>query len=620
MNGKLHAHPFRHRDLGARRNRDGVAHIRVWCPTAKRVAVEIKHSVDAAVSSVEMSAGLNGYFSVEIHDVPAGSLYQFRLDDAEGRPDPVSRFQPDGVHGWSQIGERQFDGWTDHAWKGIDQSDLIIYELHLGAFTHEGTYLAAIERIGELVDLGITAIELMPVSQSAGRWNWGYDGVDFFAPHSAFGTPEEFKQFVNAAHVAGLAVLHDVVYNHFGPEGNYLSDFASYISPKHKTPWGDAFNLDIEEMDGDVETSPEPTRPVRDFLISNATYWIEEFHLDGLRLDAIHCLADDSDEHVIAEISRAFHDLGNSLGRKLHLIAESNVYDSQMLAPPSNGGYAFDALWCDDFLHSVFAVLRPGENMSDRQYTADDLNVVLNRGYVYEGSITKHRERFSLEQQPDSARLNSLIIAIQHHDFIGNHPTGCRLHQICSSDAQRAAAALMLLFPAIPMLFMGEEFATEHPFHFFADFGDPSIRASLEDGRRREYPQHDWSDGKSPLAESAFLDSKIGDAQAGNADTRAWYQQLIEIRKSLQARSLFCQENLTAEWDTDRNLGMLTYRSVGSDPHTVSVYVRLHPVDESASPVSIEWSENHHLRLSQSCQQNATTVTLNNYGVAVIES
>src|SRR5690606_21768338 len=316
---------------------------------------------------------------------------------------------------------------------------------------------------------------------------------------------------------------------------------------------------------------------VRAFVMANATYWIDEFHFDGLRVDAVHCMADDRDPHIVTEIGDAIAAVRARSDREIHLIAESNVYDPQILQAVDSGGHGWDALWCDDFLHSVFAVLRPGAHMSSRQYHPhDDLDATLKRGFVFQGTLRESRRRRPLEETAGEppVPLDSLVYAIQNHDFIGNHPQGRRLHQVASPEAQKSAAALLLLHPAIPMLFMGEEFACDHPFYFFVDFTDQHLRNAVDQGRRKEHPQHDWNDVDSPLSASAFERSRIGPAAAGDAQMHEWYRSLIALRKEWRSQGLLSQETISAEWDDRGHLARLCY---GSGADARFAIVRLHP-------------------------------------------
>ncbi|WP_168566470.1 malto-oligosyltrehalose trehalohydrolase [Crateriforma spongiae] len=517
---RLHGH------LGASLIHRDTTRFVVFAPSHQEVEVLLVDQGDQPMSTHRLRRTDVGYHVGLVNECPAGTRYRYRLSGETVVPDPASRFQPDGVHGPSQVVDRRH-AWAHRCADSIGRDDLIIYELHLGTFTDAGTYQAAIDRLDELVELGVNAIEIMPVAACGGRWNWGYDGVDWFAPMADYGTPDQFRDFVDAAHGKGLAVILDVVYNHFGPEGNYLHPLGGYISAKHHTVWGDAPNFD----------QPPTDREVRRFAIANAIHWLDEYRIDGLRVDAIHCIADDSENHWVAELSEAVRKWGDSKGRKPSLIAESNIYDPQMLIPRSQGGMNFDAQWCDDFLHSVFAVLRPGEQLSQRTYHAEsDLRQVMSQGYVFEGTVRSPRQRTEPGARVDTA---GLVYSIQNHDFIGNHPLGQRLHTIAGMSAQRAAAALLILSPAIPMLFMGEEFACPNPFSFFVDFGDDHLRQSVVEGRRREYPQHDWSAGHLPTDPAAMESSKIGPRSAGSESMWRWYRDLIAMRKQLQQAACF---------------------------------------------------------------------------------
>ncbi|WP_158545404.1 malto-oligosyltrehalose trehalohydrolase [Bremerella cremea] len=571
------------RTFGPQFQDDGSVDFTVHAPACARLTLQIEgeHAQELPMSQPEP-----GVFTVRTN-VPVGTRYWFRVPDGNPRPDPASRFQPEGVHRPSELIDPRSYVWGDATWQGIAKEALVVYELHVGTFSQAGTYLAAIERLDELVELGVTAIELMPVAQSAGRWNWGYDGTDFFAPHHAFGSPDELRQLIDTAHQKGLAVLLDVVYNHFGAEGNYLHPFGGYVSSQHQTVWGDAPNLD-----------GEGNAMMRDYIVANATYWIEDFHFDGLRLDATHCIVDHSPRHIVGEIGDAFAEMQEKLGRELHLIAESNIYDAQLLTPLEADGFGFDAIWCDDFLHAVAAEIRPEQHMSDRRYLAgEDIDTTLRRGYVFRGTIKEKRRRIPLEEDRTPADWHSLIFSIQNHDFVGNHPNGLRLHQVASHEAQRAAAALMLTLPAIPMLFMGEEFASDHPFYFFADFGDAHLREAVEHGRRREHPQHDWSQVVSCLSPAAFRKSKIGPREQGNQETWGWYQELLRLRKRWQAAGMFNGENLTAAWDQLWRTALVTYQK--QDQASFAV-VRLHPMGETPTQgvVSVEGE----VCLQQGCQ------------------
>lgn len=537
---------------------DGTVSFRVWAPHLDSLAIMfIGHE-----KSSPMTRDENGLFSVRLN-ASSGMRYWVELPDGTLRPDPASRFQPDGVHGPSQLVNTEGFVWTTESWRGVPKKSMIMYEMHLGTYTSEGTYESAINDLDRLVELGVNAIELMPIVETAGNRNWGYDGVNLYAPRNSYGTPTELQRFIDAAHQRGLAVLLDVVYNHFGPEGNYLHEFGGYVSPNHRTAWGDSPNFDAEGA-----------QMMRDFVVQNVVYWLEEYRFDGLRLDAIHCMADDSPVHVVTEIGRAVAELRVRLNREICLVAESNVFDPELLKPLSENGHGFDAEWCDDFLHAVFAVLKPGDHMSKRKYLPfADLDLVLRRGYVFEATLKTERKRIPPSDPAPPTEFESLIFAIQNHDFIGNHPSGRRLHQIAGHDAHRAVAALLLMLPSIPMLFMGEEFASESPFQFFTDFTDPHLRTAVEVGRRREYPQHNWADCPSPLDVSVFRSSFIGEVAHGNALTLQWYKDLIRIRKQWMQFDLISSKNLLTTWDAEAQVARLSYRQ---GEHAGEVHVRLH--------------------------------------------
>ena len=546
-----------HRYLGARLVSESKVEFCVWSPTVDCVHIYLEGREGEEPFALQKQEG--GYHVGTIDCVGLGVRYYCSFDGGPKRPDPASRFQPDGVHGPSQVVPREF-AWTDSDWQGVPRHSLVIYELHIGAFTEAGTFRAAAARLDELLDLGITAIELMPVADCAGRWNWGYDGVSLFAPNRNYGTTDDLKFLINAAHAKGLAVILDVVYNHLGPEGNYLGEAGPYLSSRHSTVWGSAPNFD----------DPEYGSGLRRFFIANAMNWLDEYHFDGLRVDAIHCMKDDSECHVITELSQVVRSWSSLTKRPAMLIAETNVFDPEMLSPVSNGGSGFDAQWCDDFLHSVFAVVRPGEHLCHRRYESGaDLEQTLRWGYVHEGTLREERGRV---QPSASADVSGLIYSIQHHDFIGNHPLGKRLHQLTSAETQRAASALLLLSPSIPMLFMGEEFCCENPFQFFVDFGDADLRTAVVEGRKREYPQHDWSTGVLPTDAAAFQDSKIGSVLDGDGEMRAWYRDLLAHRKRWIASRVLRQQHLVVDSCIEKGLFVLRYQTAVS---CVTVAVRL---------------------------------------------
>ena len=408
-------------------------HFRVWAPRRQSVAVEILDGETR--QSHPLKREEHGYFTGSVPGAGPHTLYQYLLDEQLRRPDPAARHQPHGVHGASEIIHPAAFPWTDLEWKGVTKRDLIIYELHIGAFTEEGTFRAAIERLPELIELGVTAAELMPVVQSPGRWNWGYDGVDLFAVRNTYGGPEDFKALVDACHASGLAVILDVVYNHLGPEGNYLADFGPYFSRKHHTPWGEALNFDGRH-----------SQHVRQFIVDNAIHWLAEYHLDGLRLDAVHFMLDDSQPAILAEICEAVSKYAALSDRQVHLIAEANVYDRALLVS-EKGSTTYDAIWCDCFMHAVYTHAVPDLQLSHREYRgAADLVEVLRRGFVYEFAegqpvrVSAEQRNQSNSEEHTRSHIASFVTALQTHDGVGNHPHGKRLHHLTSPSFQKAAA------------------------------------------------------------------------------------------------------------------------------------------------------------------------------------
>jgi len=467
---------------------NGGAQFTVWAPDARTVDVVV------AQPGLHVTRGLsratNGCFSGSVPGVAAGALYRFRLDGDRQYPDPASRFQPEGIHGPSMFVDPTMFAWTDDGWNGISRDDLTIYELHVGTFTREGTFAGVESRLDYLASLGIAAIELMPVAEAAGSRNWGYDGVDLFAPSHHYGTPDELRRLVNAAHRRGLAVILDVVYNHVGPDGAYLSTFSrQYFTDRHPSPWGAGVNLD---GDGSEQ--------VRAFLIDNALHWIHEYHVDGLRLDATHALVDDGDRHFLAELVNRVR---ASATRPVVLIAEDERNLVTLVDDPPRG-YGLDGVWADDFHHHVRRALAGDAEGYYADFTgaAADLAATLGHGWFYTGQPTR-RTGEPRGTDPSAVDPRRMIICIQNHDQIGNRAFGDRLHHTIDLAAYRAASALLLLAPETPLLFMGQEWAATSPFQFFTDH-KPELGATITDGRRREFA--DFSEFADPAARSRIPD------------------------------------------------------------------------------------------------------------------
>ncbi|MEM1227287.1 MAG: malto-oligosyltrehalose trehalohydrolase [Planctomycetota bacterium] len=547
---------------------------RVFASDQPKLNVEILSDDGDRIFDYPMTRDQDGFHIAAIEGVGAGGLYRYRCADESFVPDPASRFQPNGVHGPSQVMARQHAWVHDSARRPQEVDELILYEMHIATFTDAGTFAAAIERLDELVDLGITAIEIMPIAGCPGRWNWGYDGVNWYAPMAALGTPEDLRSLVDASHARGMAVIVDVVYNHFGPEGNYLSKLGPYVSDRHGTPWGAAPNFD-----GAGQAA------VRQFIINNAIMWLDEYHVDGLRVDAIHCMKDDSITHITQQLGDEVGKWAETKRRVVWMVAESNVHDAQMTSSVAEGGTGFDAQWNDDFLHGVFATVRPGEQLTTRSYEPQvDLATTLRRGYVFEGDIREFRGRADPSSMREDCKRSSLIHCIQNHDFIGNHPMGLRLHALTSTSTQAAAATLLLMSPSIPMLFMGEEFACDRPFQFFVDFTDEDLRRAVVEGRRREYPQHDWSMGVTPVDVSAMTGSKIGPTEDGDPMMRAYYRSLIESRKDFIKRQLLRDAIMHVDHDPSTSTFRVDYRNA---ENCLTVIARLGPCDAPTVPIQL---------------------------------
>jgi maltooligosyltrehalose trehalohydrolase len=459
--------------LGAHCEAAGVR-FRVWAPTRSRVEVVIE-SGSAAPSVHPLTKAADGTFAGLVAAARAGSRYRYRLDGEGPYPDPASRFQPTGVHGASEVIAAADFQWSDAGWRGVRLEDLVVYELHVGTFTPRGTFAALIERLPYLRDLGITAIELMPVADWPGARNWGYDGVALFAPARCYGRPDDLRALVDAAHGLGLGVLLDVVYNHLGPDGNYLGRFSPYyFSTRHQTPWGDAVNLDGRE-----------SAMVRGFFIENALHWLHEYHVDGLRLDATHALIDDGPRHFLAELSGRVRSAVR--GREVLLIAEDRRNLAHMLRPEADGGWGLDAVWADDFHHQMRRALAGDRQGYYRDYagSAADIATTLRRGWFFCGQYSAHLRR-ARGTDPSGIAPRRFVICLQNHDQVGNRALGERLHQQIDLAAYRAATVLLLCVPETPLLFMGQEWAASTPFLYFTDH-HPGLGKLVTEGRRREF-------------------------------------------------------------------------------------------------------------------------------------
>ena len=561
-------------ERGALPQADGSIRFTLWAPGARLVEVTLTR--EGVAESHPLVAGADGLHSATVPRVPAGSDYSVRLDGGPDRPDPVSRWRPRGVHGPTRIVDPAAFQWSDAAWGGIEAADLAIYELHVGTFSPAGTFDGVIERLPALRELGVTAIEIMPVAEFPGGRNWGYDGVSLYAVQSTYGGPNGLKRLVDAAHRHGLAVLLDVVYNHLGPEGNYLSEFGPYFSDRYQTAWGEGFNLDGPDSD-----------EVRRYLVDNAVYWVTEYHLDGLRLDAADRIVDLSPTHVAEEIGAAVHAQGEALGRRTLVIAEIDTNDPRWVRGRDVGGYGLDAHWSDDFHHAVHVALT-GERTG---YYADfaepgAVAKVLGERYVNDGRYSRHRRRRHGRPAVDVPG-DRFVVCVQNHDQTGNRAGGERLAALVPPEALRLAAALLLLSPYVPLLFMGEEHGETNPFLYFVSHGDPALVDAVREGRRREFAAFAWAgEVPDPQAEETFEASRPAWERAespGGARLRALYRGLLRLRRSEPALRPGGAE-VRVRSDDAANWIAVRYQREGDvleGIFNVSPEVRLVPLDDS---------------------------------------
>jgi maltooligosyltrehalose trehalohydrolase len=510
--------------LGANPRADESCEFSVWAPGRQKVAVHLFGSADRFIL---MTKNHCGYHHALVNDVEPQSRYVYQLEDWHEYPDPASRFQPKGVHGPSEIVDCAAFRWTDANWRAPSLEESVFYELHVGTYSEKGSLDGACAHLAELADLGVTTIELMPVAQFPGSRNWGYDGAYPFAVQNTYGGPLALQRFVNTAHNHGLAVALDVVYNHLGPEGNYLGQFGPYFTDRYRTPWGQAINFDGPQSDS-----------VRRFFIENALFWFEQYHIDVLRLDAIHGMYDFGAFHFLAELENHVQDASRRLGRDLRLIAESDLNDVRVLLPCEKGGYGLPAQWSDDFHHSLHALL----TRETSGYYADfgslhHLAGVLREGWFYHGQYSKFRRRRH-GNSPRGIPHSHLVVSSQNHDQVGNRACGERLSTLVNFEAQKLAAGATLLSPFVPLLFMGEEYGEPSPFLYFTSHGDKDLVEAVRRGRREEFAEFGWSNEvPDPQDEATFANSKLQQhLRYGNRHRalRSFYQELIRFRRANQ--------------------------------------------------------------------------------------
>ena len=491
----------------------------VWAPEKNTISIQLEQKTYA------MQKDRMGYFSITLENAGPGSRYLYLPEEGLKLPDPASAFQPEGVHGPSDVVDHQAFRWDDGNWKGIPFRDLIIYEIHTGTFTQEGSFEGIISKLDHLLQLGVNAIELMPVCQFPGERNWGYDGVLPFAVQNSYGGPAGLKKLVNACHQKGIAVFLDVVYNHLGPEGNYLQKFGPYFTDKYHTPWGDALNFDREWSDG-----------VREYFASNILYWFEVYHIDGLRVDAIHEIYDLSAVHFWEFCYEELRQLEQKLGRSLYLVAESDLNTPRVVKSPENGGFGFTAQWLDDFHHALYVMLdKAGSDRYADYRSMEQLAKAYTEGFVLSGEYVEFRKR-RFGRSSAGIPGDRFIIFNQNHDQIGNRVNGERLSVLVDFERLKIAAAALLLAPYIPMLFMGEEYGDESPFYYFVSHSDPELIQAVRQGRKKEFEHFNkGEEAADPQDENTFLSSKLQwnkACEGWHLLLLNWYKELILLRRS----------------------------------------------------------------------------------------
>lgn len=503
----------------------------VWAPTQK----ELKLQLFSPDVTIDMHREEYGYWSVVLDNIAHGRQYKYAIDGSL-YPDPASHSQPEGVHGPSQVTDHSYQ-WNDDDWKGLPLSQLIIYELHVGTFTPEGTFDAVIPRLKDLVDTGINAIELMPVAQFPGARNWGYDGVYPYAVQNTYGGPDGLKRLVDACHAQGIAVVLDVIYNHLGPEGNYLGKYGTYFTKKYCTPWGDAINLDGDWADG-----------VRDYLVDNIAYWLEVYHIDGLRLDAIHTIFDSSATSFWELVEQRVEVIRTRTGRHVFTIAESDLNDPAVLSPAADNGWGFSAQWLDDFHHALYVLLYPEgkKNYVDYGHIAQ-LAKAYKDGFVLSGDYVQYRKR-KFGKSSAGIPGNRFVVFLQNHDQVGNMIDGKRLSLLVDEERLKLAASAMFLSPYIPMLFMGEEYGEEAPFYYFVSHSDPELIEAVKKGRKEEFAHfHAGVTPPDPQDEQTFkrcIPNWENRFIGKHFKINQWYKALIQLRNSCPALKHFDKDSV----------------------------------------------------------------------------
>ena len=494
----------------------------VWAPKATKMFVKWRDTTKPL-----NGPNKRGWWTLEVEEAGCGDDYAFLMDDDRtAYPDPRALWQPNGVHGPSRVYSHDVFEWHDQLWRGSSRTGAVIYEIHMGTFSEKGTFDGAIEHLDYLVDLGVTHIEVMPVAHFAGDRGWGYDGVSVFAAHEPYGGPDGFKRLVDACHAKGLSLILDVVYNHFGPVGNYANKFGPYLTSKHRTPWGDAVNLDEGGSD-----------EVRRFFCDNAIMWLKDYHCDGLRFDAVHEFYDRSSVHFIEQLSVEVERLSATIGREYYLIAESDLNDPRVIRSREANGYGMDSQWSDDFHHALFTLVytkEAGRGYYDDFGRLSDLHKALKHAYVYDGQYSGYRKS-KHGRLAEGLSAHHFVHFDQNHDQVGNRALGERLEHLCGMDAAKVAIGLVLMAPYVPMLFMGEEFAASTPFLYFADHDDDEMRRLVAEGRKRDFAQFGFGDEvPNPEEMATFNESKLNwdeISEGKHAEMLGWVKSLIKLRR-----------------------------------------------------------------------------------------
>lgn len=544
------------RPPGAHVAADGKTSFRVWAPHHEALILRIVAPIER---DVPMRKDGDGYHGVTLDDAPAGTRYLFRVGEND-RPDPASRLQPEGVHRASEVVDAGF-AWTDCGWKGLALSDAVVYELHVGTFTPEGTFDAAIEQLDGLKELGVNVIELLPIAQFPGERNWGYDGVYVNAVQHSYGGPQGLKRLVDACHQRGMALFLDVVYNHLGPEGNYLREFAPYFTDRYKTPWGLALNFDGQDSDH-----------VRWFFINSALQFIDEFRVDGLRVDAVHAIVDHSAEPFLQDLTSAVHERAAQLGRRVCLVAETDLNDPRVITPKESLGLGFDSQWCDDFHHSLHTLLTAERDGYYEGFgRVSNLATQLTTGYFFTGQYSTYRKR-KYGLRPNTTDGSKFVVCAQNHDQVGNRLMGDRLAAIVSGPKLRLAAAAVVLSPFVPMLFMGEEYGETAPFQYFTSHSDQDLIEAVRKGRLEEFDDFEWhGEPPDPHAEETFQRSKLNRALRGKEEHEAlWklYAELFRLRRELPALRTLDLRQVETSFDDGR---CLLFVRRGAEPERVLI-------------------------------------------------